>query len=248
MDFGRLTYREIKAAAEKDWVVLIPTGCTEQQGVHLPVDFDSWLAGKLCRAASTRAAESTQTDSLVLPALPFGPTPEHKGFGAGYIHLPHELHEKVYHQVLTSLTEQGFRRMILWQGCGQHQLTPMVESFLADQPAEVQIFIPEMPFQPIWDELVGPQILGGHAASFATSLCLYFRPEDVRKDLIINPTYSMPDWDADPLDLSQHTDTGTIGDLSASSADLGEELWRALVDEGAAIIHRFDQRTKETYS
>jgi len=245
MNFGRLTYREIKAAAEKDWVVLVPTGCTEQQGVHLPVDFDTWLAGKLCRAASARAAESYQTDSLVLPPLPFGPTPEHKGFEAGYIHLPQELHERVYHQVLSSLVEQGFQRMIIWQGCGRHQLTAMVEKFLADQPASVQIFLPEMPFQAIWDGLVGPQILGGHAASFATSLCLHFRPEDVRKDLIINPDYSMPDWSSDQLDLSKHTSTGTIGDLSASSADLGKELWAALVEACAAIIHDFDQRSKE---
>ncbi len=42
--FGDFTYREIRECAKLDWLVVIPTGCTEQQGPHLPVDFDTWHA------------------------------------------------------------------------------------------------------------------------------------------------------------------------------------------------------------
>jgi hypothetical protein len=57
-----------------------------------------------------------------LPALPFGPTPEHRNVGSGYIHLPQALHEGVVASVLHSLAEQGFRRIVVWRGCGQHHL------------------------------------------------------------------------------------------------------------------------------
>ena len=45
--FGDLTDLEIRECARQDWLVVIPTGCTEQQGPHLPVDFDTWFAETL---------------------------------------------------------------------------------------------------------------------------------------------------------------------------------------------------------
>ena len=245
MEFGKQTYSEIKEAAQSNWIVLVPTGCTEQQGLHLTVDFDTWFANKLCNAASTMAAERFNIDSLVLPPLPFGPTPEHLGFGAGYINIPQDLHESVFREVLKSLTEQGFKRIIIWQGCGQHQLSSMVRSFLDKAASNINIFIPAMPFQKVWEDLVGPNIPGGHADAFTTSISLYLRPDDIREDEIRNPEFTMPDWSNPHLDFSKHTDTGSIGDLSIASADLGKQLWKSLVEECSQIIFDYDQRTKE---
>ena len=246
MDFGKLTYPEIKEAAISNRIVIIPTGCTEQQGIHLPVDFDTWFAGTLCNSSSLLAEEKYKVKSLVLPTMPFGPTPEHIGFGAGYINLPQSLHENVFQEVLKSLTEQGFRRIIIWQGCGQHQLAPMVERFLASKLNNINIFFPELPYQKIWDELVGPDVFGGHADGFATSLSLYLRPDDVRKDKIRNPEYTMPNWSSSDIDFSKHSNTGSIGDLSVSSAELGKKIWESLVKDCAQIIYDYDQRTKES--
>lgn len=245
MEFGKLTYTEIKEAAKHNWIVVIPTGCTEQQGIHLPVDFDTWFVGNLCNSASSLAAERFNIDSLVLPTMPFGPTPEHLGFGAGYINIPQDLHESVFREVLISLTEQGFKRIIIWQGCGQHQLAPMAISFIDGISESIDVFFPEMPYQRIWDDLVGPNVLGGHADGFATSISLYLRPDDVRKDKIRNPEYTMPDWSSPHLDFSKLTDTGSIGDLSVASAELGKQLWVSLVDECSQIIYDYDQRRKD---
>jgi creatinine amidohydrolase len=246
MDYGKLTYTEIKDAALADWIVIIPTGCTEQQGIHLPVDFDTWFVGTLCNSASILAAEKHNVNSLVLPTMPFGPTPEHIGFGAGYINLPQGFHESVYEEVLKSLTDQGFRRIIIWQGCGQHHLSPMVERFMAGVSDSINIFFPEFPYQKVWDELVGPDVYGGHADGFATSISLYMRQDDVRKDKIRNPEYSMPNWSSPEIDLSKHSDTGSIGDLSVSSAKLGKKIWDSLIRDCAEIIYDYDQRTKES--
>ncbi len=34
--------------AARGWLVIVPTGCTEQQRPHLPVDFDTWFVERLC--------------------------------------------------------------------------------------------------------------------------------------------------------------------------------------------------------
>ncbi len=101
--FGDLTYREIRECARQGWLGVIPTGCTEQQGPHLPVDFDTWFAESLMVAAAEKAAQDRVAQVLVLPAIPFGPTPEHRHFDSGYIDLPLALHHALAEAILNSL-------------------------------------------------------------------------------------------------------------------------------------------------
>ena len=93
MKFGDLTYEEIGERARQGWLAIVPTGCTEQQGLHHSVDFDTWFAEQICLAASEKAARDLGINSLVLPVMPFGPTYEHKNYGSGYIDVPKDLHE-----------------------------------------------------------------------------------------------------------------------------------------------------------
>ncbi|MFP3854274.1 MAG: creatininase family protein [Anaerolineales bacterium] len=242
MKFGDLTYLEIKEAAEADWMVVIPTGCTEQQGPHLPVDFDTWLAETVCAAASTLAVEEYGVKSLVLPALPFGPTPEHRGFGAGFIDLPQELHEQVLDAALRSLIDQGFKRFILWRGCGRHRLKDMVHNLLAEADESISIFIPSMPYQRIWGKLGDPAVATAHADAFVTSIALHLRAEAVRQDEIRRPEFTMPDWSDPDVDLVNYSDTGSIGDPTMADPALGEVLWEATVAEVARILRDYDQQ------
>lgn len=55
--FGNFTFREIRECAEKGWLAVVPTDCTEQQGPHLPVDFDTSFVETVCLAAARRATE-----------------------------------------------------------------------------------------------------------------------------------------------------------------------------------------------
>jgi len=105
--FADLTFREIAAAARAGAIAALPAGCTEQQGPHLAVGFDSWFAQELVEAAADRV-EPDGIQVVVLPALPFGPTPEHRGFGAGYVDLEPSLHDAVVEAVLAPLADQGF--------------------------------------------------------------------------------------------------------------------------------------------
>ena len=163
MEFGKLTYEEIQEAADQDRIVLVPTGCTEQQGPHLPVDFDTWFSSQIFLAASDRASQEYAISSLVVPTLPFGPTPEHRNLGSGFIDLPQRLHEDVILEVLRSLFDQGFSRMIIWRGCGQHNLAKSIESLQTAISKNVNIWQPELPYSNIWQRIDGPDVPGGHA-------------------------------------------------------------------------------------
>ena len=57
MRFGDLTYEEIAHRASLGALMVLPTGCTEQQRPHLTVDFGTWLAQAVCDAAAARLDE-----------------------------------------------------------------------------------------------------------------------------------------------------------------------------------------------
>ncbi len=231
--FGDLTFEEIRECAQNAWLVVVPTGCTEQHGPHLPVDFDTWFAEAICLAAASRATELYGVHALVLSPLPFGPTPEHRTFGYGFIDLPVELHHEVLLAVMNSLADQGFKKLILWRGCGQHVLMPVVKRFNELRNGQAQAFYLPPPYYQIWMQIGNSQNPGGHADAFETSMALYMRPEAVRLERIINPCNEPLDWDTPYLDLTQYTQTGVIGDPTEASAELGARLWEAVVEEMA---------------
>lgn len=237
MRFGDLTFEEIRDRAEAGWLAVIPTGCTEQQGPHLPVDFDTWFAEAACLAGARRARERYGVEALVLPVLPFGPTPEHRGFGSGYVHLPQSLHAAAVASILTSLADQGFKRIVVWQGCGQHDLGGVVERFNAEHAESAGAFLPDAPYPEIWCRIGPSSVPGGHADSFATSIALHRRPDSVRTDRIPDPERAPADWDDPHLDLARYSASGVIGDASHASAELGARLWDA-VGEALALIFR----------
>lgn len=226
--FGELTFGEIAEAASAGALAVIPTGCTEQQGPHLPVDFDTWMVSEVAEAAARRAHDQHGARVLVLPALPFGPTPEHRSFGSGYVDLGQRLHTETVTAVLESLADQGFRRVLVWRGCGGHDLSSAVDAFNAAQTA-CTAYQPDLPYRDIWLELGDDRDDGGHADGFATSIALHLRPESVRRALIADPGNDPVDWDDPNLDFGRYTTTGVLGRPTVATAHLGAVLWEAIV-------------------
>lgn len=234
--FGDLTSDEIRLRARDGCIAIVPTGCTEQQGPHLPVDFDTWFAERLTVAAAERA-EQHGIHAVVLPAMPFGPTPEHRGYGSGYIDVPVEVHEQVVQAVLVSLMEQGFQRIVIWRGCGGHDLRDVVQRFNATAHDGTPVWLPDPPYHAIWCRLADPSVPAGHADSFTTSICLYLRPDAVRTDKIAVSTDQTPvNWDDPDLDFSRSSPSGVIGDPTHASAELGAALWDACVDAVVEVL------------
>ena len=240
MKYGDLTYEEIRDSAHQDWLAIIPTGCTEQQGPHLPVDIDTWFVEQVCIAASARADADHGVRSLVLPTIPFGPTPEHKSYGAGYIDIPLEVHDSLVLSTLESLAGQGFHRIVVWRGCGGHDLRETVKRFNETCDGQSRAFLPGHPYHDVWCRIADPSVPGGHADSFTTSIMLHLRPEAVRKGRIVDPDHKPVDWEDPDLDFANYSSTGVIGDPTRASAELGAKLWDAVVNEVAETLRSID--------
>ena len=236
MRYGDLTYEEIREKADQDWLAIVPTGCTEQQGPHLPVDFDTWFVEQVCGAASEKADREHGVQSLVLPAIPFGPTPEHRNYRAGYIDIPIDLHRSLILATLVSLAEQGFRRIVVWRGCGGHDLRGTVKRFNDIFNLRSEAFLPGLPYHKVWRRVADPSIPGGHADSFSTSIALHLRSTAVRRDRIVNPRHGPVDWEDPDIDFAFYSSTGVIGDPTHASAELGAKLWAEVIGEVAATL------------
>ena len=236
MKYGDLTYEEIQERAGRGWLAIVPTGCTEQQGPHLPVDFDTWFADQVCNAASEKADQGHGVQSLVLPAIPFAPTPEHRNYGAGYIDIPVDLHDSLVQATLESLAEQGFRRIVVWRGCGGQDLRETVKRFNETCNGRSTAFLPGLPYHDVWCRIADPSVPGGHADSFTTSITLHLRPEAVRRDRIVDPQHKPVDREDPDLDFARYSSTGVVGDPTQASAELGARLWEAVVDEVTATL------------
>jgi creatinine amidohydrolase len=243
MRYGDLTYLEISELAQAGGVALVPTGCTEQQGPHLPVDFDSFWITQVAEGISLAAQELDGILSLVAPTLPFGPTPEHRGFGSGYIDLPQELHEQVVDAVLCSLADQHFREIMLFTGCGQHHLQSVVERFNTAYTGNCRAKIATLPLHDIWCRCGDASVPGGHADSFATSISLFLRYDSVRHEMIRDPHSTPVDWQDPNLDFSRYSRTGVIGDPTHASVELGAKLWAQVIASGVDQLVEFVQQS-----
>lgn len=239
MRFGDCTYTEIAALARDGAVAVLPLGCTEQQGPHLPVDFDTWFAEAVVTAAAEQAEAGGGVPVLALPVLPAGPTPEHRSFGAGYLDLPVPLHEAVVGAMLDSLHAQGFTVTVIWRGCGGHDLRALVDRYnSAGHGAaghRMRVLLPDPPLPSLWSAAGGPAVPAGHADSFTTSIMLARRPDLVRTDRIPGPSRE-PDWSDPDLDFGAYSASGVIGDARHASRDAGVRLWQGCVDWLAGFI------------
>ena len=236
MRFGDLTFEEVSALAADGGLAVVPTGCTEQQGPHLPVDNDTWFTETVLVDAAERVAPDVS--AVVPPTLPFGPTPEHRSFGAGFIDIPVPVFNAYVAAILESLSDQGFSRIPVWRGCGGHDLCDVVGSFNSKRGDSTCVFLPPSRSTTSgarW--LTPPSPVATLTASRHQSSRRSGRPT-FRADRVPRETSREPAWSDPNLDLAQYSSTGVVGCAAHASPELGHRLWEASVQAVADVIRR----------
>jgi creatinine amidohydrolase len=105
--------------------------------------------------------------------------------------IPVPVYEQFVRAILDSLA--GFARIVVWRGCGGHDLTSPVRAFNEDRRGTSRAVLPAQPFHAIWCSLADPSVPGGHADSFTTSILMHRRPDVVRRNRIPDGASEEPD-------------------------------------------------------
>jgi creatinine amidohydrolase len=252
MRWGEMTREQIEAAAKRGALAVVPLGCTEQHAFHLPVDTDTYQVERTTVDAAEVAA-GQGCEVLVLPPLPFGPASEHCGM-AGSISLSNEIYIQVVKQIVWSVIDSGFRRIVVVTGCGGHWAVP---GALWDLKAEahrtgidivLRVIGVSDQWVPISEELF-PGGDGGHAAVMETALCLAERAHLVRKERMIAPEtrqlFERYREGGEVFLFDEMTNTGALGDPSPATVDGGREAWARIIEGLGERFAFFESQDRE---
>lgn len=250
--YFELTWPEVKEAVEAGKIPLLPVGSTEQHGPHLPLITDIFLAYSIC----VRAAEKAPEDLLVMPPVCYGCSEHHMDF-PGTISIAGDHFIDYVYDICKSLTAHGFERMIIVNGHGGN--TPYLDVVIRQVSNETSSICAMIPW---WNLVVEEasrlresDFPGGmaHSGELETSMWLHLKPESVYMEKAVkdngfqksefiwfdlmgkSPAYFSERW-------SKFSRTGILGDPTVATAEKGEKLLNAAVENLVRFVKEFKER------
>ncbi|MFG2583395.1 creatininase family protein [Streptomyces malaysiensis] len=234
-----LTWREARTAGAGA-IALMPIGSQEQHGAHLPMGTDTLLV----TAVVDRAAELLAGDGppvVRLPALPYGHSPHH--LFAAAVSLSASTLAAVLADVLRSLTESGFRRIMIVNGHGGND--EIMRLAVKEHALGAEGAFAACSYWSLGEAPENP----GHAGRYETSLMLAAHPDLVRTPIEPHTPAGAPPLFAAPphpgLTAERHGEWARVGgmtdDPSAARPDPGGLTIRAT--ELARAIRAFAEAT-----
>ncbi len=232
-----ITSENMDAAVEEaDRLCLLPMGCVERHGPHLPVGTDQMVAD----AVAERAAEIEP--AVVFPSYYFG-----KIFTArhyrGTVALTRRLLMPLLEATMEEIARNGFDKILIVNGHGGN--TSMLHFFLRsllEEPRDYVVYssdyyeMEEGPRQK-WHEIRDSDF-GGHADEMETCVMLHLYPELVHMEDLGDPEHGrsrermahLPDLDTSISWYADHP-THYAGDARGATAEKGEFMLNACVDK-----------------
>jgi creatinine amidohydrolase len=247
--YGEMSWPEVKEAVAADAIVILPTGCIEQHGPHLPLDCDC-DAGTPAPAIA-RACQEHGLRAVVLPVLPYGPAAEHMSF-PGTISLSQETHQHVVREIVSSLLHHGFRRVVIMRGCGGHVgLEAAVYELWSQQRRRGRdVFIEVAPIFVGLESVQQvvrhwfPDIQDVHAGEGETSMVLATRPHLVATERIPQTKCAAPSHGSWWARVEEISENGATGEPSRAGAEAGQAILAAMEEAMAQWLAEFDHRTR----
>ena len=217
---AEMTWQEYQSRI-KDGVLIIPVGSTEQHAPHSPLGVDIYLAEKFSIQLAQRIG------ALVAPTINYGYKSQPKSGGGplfpGTIDLNGSTLINLMQDILKEFLADGWQKILVLNAHFENQpfLIEGADLVLRDQKEAFPKVIITSWYDNISEELI-PEIFNEvpfagweleHAALVETSAMLYYRPELVHQEHIIDegldkvPTYSTfpPDPNLIPASGSLHT-------------------------------------------
>lgn len=249
MRWEELSSPDVAALDRERTVVMLPLGSVEQHGKHMPLGTDTMLAHAVALAAAARAGTAA-----VLPPPWFGFSAHHMNF-PGSITLRAETLMAVAEDIVGSLVQHGFRRILIVNGHGGNAgVIDVLASTLghrhygAARIAALTYF--QLAREAIADLRRSKAGGMGHACEFETAMFQRLRPDLVKieKSEAAYPDPGSAYLTTDLLgasairtyhDFADLSPSGTLGDPSLASPEAGAAFFEAVVDALAIFIDDF---------
>jgi creatinine amidohydrolase len=103
----------------KNDIVLIPVGCTENHGMHLPSADDTFFVTGIAEAVRRYTAKRGAPVNLALPPLMYGSHPYHHIGMPGTAMVREDISKGMLMDVMLGLWNDGFRKQIILNNHGQ---------------------------------------------------------------------------------------------------------------------------------
>jgi creatinine amidohydrolase len=241
--YGEMTWPEVKAAAARPCVAIVPIATLEDHGLHLPIDTDWLLCSSICDLAASRAADRT----VVVPPINHGYSPHHMDF-PGAITIGWRTLIEYALDVCDSLAHHGFKRILIVNGHGSNapfaDIVARLCTVKTGALAAAVNYWAAPGVREAAESIRESDSVGGmnHACEFETSLYLALRPDLVDMSQAVRELSHRPSknyWTDlvagdGPLAMMEHwsqlSESGVMGDPTKATAAKGRVLLEAAVD------------------
>ncbi len=266
--WAEMTVEEIREYLEKRPTVILPLGCTEQHGYHLPTSVDILNAEEIAKRASA------EIGVVVMPTVNYSYS---GGELPGTVNVSPNVLTLYIEEICLSLAAQGVRNIVILLGHGGSENTTALMAFRdmflrKHRHLDVALAI-VMPPLLVGDLAVIPPFLNGddvkelfregdwHAGKTETSLMLYWAPELVHMDRIRYDSDELLNMMREDPDAYQETQqvadspyvgprirqkpeirVGVMGYPEEASAEIGEKIVRSSIREMVRVIREIERR------
>jgi len=237
----------------KEKVVVLPLGAIEQHGPHMAVSTDTDIVTMVAMGAEEKIGQKM----MLCPTLSFGSSHHHLSFG-GTISISPELYTQVIVDLVSSLVQGGFRRIVLLNGHGGN-ITPVKQALALLSHRYDKDIRPNIVLVTYW-ELAGSAFAGdppmespalSHACEYETSLMLHLFPEKVDRSKVVRATRPKSNgytgWEDDEpyrgVTIFKQTaflsGNGSSGEPQLATAEKGAHLYKYAVESLVSFLESF---------
>lgn len=251
--FRDQSWPQIQEHIDKNSLLILPVGTTEEHGPHLPVDTDARIA----EAYGNALAKALEPDIplLLMDTIRYGYSMKIMKQWPGTIVVGSRVFMDMMYDICNSVLEMGFKKLVLLD-CHGHHAGPLstISRELCDScDTAIAIISPAVlsrdDFHAARESAQGGGI---HADEWETSLILDIAPEVVDMSKATNVDFMRYHSDFVAGDnftgkqkvvwstwYLQKSKTGVYGDPTVATAETGRIIMDSAVSNGVKFLHEF---------
>lgn len=240
VEWALMNWMEIRDAAERQPVVLVPAGTVETQGPTY-VGYEALLAERVALDVAER------TESLVVPTISYGWSADFEAV-PGTISVQPSLLSSLYEDVARSIARAGFSHIMFVAAhvSNQPPIEQMAYRLRRQLGIQVAWINPGAMATEVWRD-IGPDypVGRGHGADTGRSLAAYLRPDAVDLEMSVQ-NEDQGDYVNLPFGLAYVLEdyapvSGGFGDANHASIERGERWYAEVLNRVITAVERYKE-------